>query len=136
MTLSVTGQAHALPLPDLTIDPVPTLPPARELDPPVGKSWKEAASAASARLDGEQMLVLLQRAMWQGVRIVQFDAYLGNPDLSGPSKSTYLFRLAPHLERTTVTPREAPHARPLTIAGFSVGIVLLLTGLALVWARS
>ena len=133
--LAVDGKASRLGLPKLEMTGGPALPSARPLRPPAGRSWASAVEIAPSRVDGREMLARAMETLWQVARLRQFDAYLGNPDVQGTSTTSYRFQLAPPT-RATAAPAPPPRAHPLVVA-FGVAILLLLLlGLALVWAHS
>jgi hypothetical protein len=136
-SLSISGVASDLSLPELAIRADPTLPSARALEPPVGRSWKEGVNVRPSAVEGATMMSLLMETMWEVARIRQFEAYLGNPDLSGDSESIYLFRLAPRVALPpAVAPPAPPRPGPIGFAVFGLGLFALLAGLGVLWSRS
>ncbi|HEX2267119.1 MAG TPA: hypothetical protein VHI97_02810 [Actinomycetota bacterium] len=135
--LSVSGIAYDLGLPELEIRAEPSLPLPGALEPPTGTTWEEAIDARPSDSDGREMLSRLMETMWEVARVRQFDAYLGNPDPTGESDSTYLFRLSPRVAPPpTVAPPPPPSPGPIGIAAFGVAVLALLTGLGVLWSRS
>ena len=115
----------------------PTLPSPEALDSPVGEAWQEGLRIRPSAFDGPRMLSLLAETMWEVARLRQFEAYLGNPDPSGESESTYLFRLSPRVAPPpAVAPPPPPRPGPIGIAAFGLAVVALLTGLGVLWSRS
>jgi hypothetical protein len=136
-SLSISGVASDLSLPELAIRAAPTLPSARALEPPVGRSWQEGVNVRPSAFEGAAMMSLLMETMWEVARIRQFEAYLGNPDLSGDSESIYLFRLAPRVAPPpAVLPPAPPRPGPIGIAALGLALLAILTGLGVWWSRS
>lgn len=135
--LSVSGNAYHLGLPELEIRAEASLPLPGSLEPPTGTTWEEAVNARPSDFDGRELLSRLMDTMWEVARIRQFEAYLGNPDPSGESESTYLFRLSPRVAPPpAVAPPPPPRPGPIGIATFGLAVLALLTGLGVLWSRS
>ena len=137
-TLWISGDAHDIALPELTMQGLPSLPSPRALDPPVGRTWVEGIRLRPSVFDGRKMLSLLMDTMWQVARIRLFHAYLGNPDpFSTDSKSTFFFSTAPRVAPPPVATAPPPGPpSPLAVSVFSLGAVTVLIALALLWSRS
>jgi hypothetical protein len=81
------------------------------------------------------MTALIMDTLWRTARLRQFDAYLGDPDPTGPARTIYRFVLAP-------APPPAPAAPPFSSGGplrvlAGAGLVLVLAlGALVVWSRS
>ena len=73
--------------------------------------------------------------MWQAARMRQFDAYLGNPDVTGPASATFAYT---SIRASLPGPVQLP-VREESLLG-TIAFVLLalvvLFGVALAWARS
>jgi hypothetical protein len=135
--LSVSGIAYDLGLPELEVRAEASLPLPGALEPPTGTTWEEAVNARPADFDGREMLSRLMETMWEVARIRQFEGYLGNPDPSGESASTYLFRLSPRVAPPPpAAPPPPPRPGPIGIATFGLAVLALLTGLGVLWSRS
>ena len=135
--LSVSGIAYDLGLPELEVRAEASLPSPEALEPPTDTTWEEAVNARPSDFDGREMLLQLMETLWEVARIRQFDAYLGNPDPSGESESTYLFRLSPRVAPPpAVAPPPPPRPGPIGIAAFGLAVLALLTGLGVLWSRS
>jgi hypothetical protein len=132
----VTGVAHDLRLPDLAFQAVPAPPFAETLQPPGGGTWTEFAAQHPDAYTSRTMVRLLLESLWRTARLVQFDAYLGNPDATGESTTTYAFRLTPEPQADVVSLAVSPEVNPLGIGVLAVAFLLLLAGLAVAWARS
>ena len=83
------------------------------------------------------MVARLMVALWRTARLAEFDAYLGNPQPTGRSSSTYLFQLVPTPRHAAPAPvAAAARLRPIGLAAASMVLLLLLLGGAVVWSRA
>ncbi|MFN2545597.1 MAG: hypothetical protein ABR600_13660 [Actinomycetota bacterium] len=131
----VTGVAHHLGLPRLVVHAEPAPPLASSVSPPEGGS---ASAYAAAHPSGSRRMVSdLLEALWRTARLVQFDAYLGNPDPAGPARSTYVFTLAAPKQEAAPVRTAGPGALdPIGALVFSLVALVVLLGLALAWSRA
>jgi hypothetical protein len=90
----------------------------------------------SLRLSGRQLLDIAVRASLESARARQYDSFLGNPDPSGSSDSTFSYV-------SGTRPEPAVSALPQQSGGDAVGLVLwacgglaALAGAALAWSRA
>jgi hypothetical protein len=135
--LTVTGLARRMPLPKLRVEASPSPPAPAVARPPTGGTWVAALERDPASLDGRDMLATLVTALWQVARERPFDAYLGNPDPTGPAQAGYVFVLDPVTEGNGGTlVSAAPGVRPFGIVWFALAVALLLVLGTLAWARS
>jgi hypothetical protein len=133
-TIRVTGIAHDLLLPHLAVRAVPAPPVADSLRPPGGGTWAAFASPEASAT--RTMVRVLLESLWRTARLVQFDAYLGNPDATGESKTTYAFRLVPEAPTEVVSVAVPLEVNPAGIVAIAVAVLMLMAGLALAWAKS
>lgn len=135
MVVRVTGTARRLRLPRLFLRADPAPPLATTVQPPGGGTW---TAYAQERPDASsQMVGVLLEALWRTARLAQYDAYLGNPDPTGPTHSTYTFTLVPPPEKAAPIRTAGPaELDPLGVAIFSVIALVVLLGLAVAWSRA
>lgn len=134
-TVDVTGRVRGLRLPSISIVARPGLPAPASVAPPTGATWSAGVRSDPAAFDPREMTALIMDTMWRTARLRQYDAYLGDPDPTGPATSVYRFALAPAGPPVAVAPA-APSGGPLRVlAGVGVAVVLVL-GAAVVWSRS
>jgi hypothetical protein len=134
VTVHIKGEATDLTRPVLAIEGSPALPTPDSIAPPSGGTWAQAA--ASGAVSGKAMIVNLLETMWRVSRLRQFDAYLGNPDPTGPATTTYSFGFAPPPAAATgPAPQLKRGSLALTITGLLALLLLLFDALYL-WALS
>ncbi len=133
-TVDITGRVRGLRLPSITIDARSGLPSPASLTPPAGPTWAAGVRSEPAAFDPRAMTALIMDTMWRIARLRQFDAYLGNPDPTGPALSGYRFQLAPvrPVPPTPPPPADGPLG---VLAGVGVAVALAL-GAVVVWSRS
>lgn len=87
-----------------------------------------------AKLGGRALLAYTMRTILTVARARQYDAFLGNPDPTGRSQTSYVYRTA---ERTASPPTAVPRRSPrsYTLVYLAAGVLALAAALA-VWARS
>lgn len=133
-TVHVTGTAHDMTRPTLSIAGRPAVPDADSIAPPSKATWRAAARAGDA--SGRAMVVKLFETMWRVARLRQYDAYVGNPDPSGPARTSYSFAFAaPRQEVSSSGPALKRGSLTLTITGL-LALALLLFDAAYLWALS
>ncbi len=135
LVVELRAEVRGLRLPrvGMTVEPAP--PAAGFLRPPAGQTWVDGLRRDPGAFDGRKMLRLVLDTMWRTARLRQFDAYLGNPDSLGPSRTTYRFVLAPPSSAAEALP-EVPAGGPLrTAAAIAVVVAVVLGGLV-AWSRS
>lgn len=129
--LAARGTAEALTMPILEASGEPALPDASVLAPPGGGSWRAAS------VEPGDLLALVSETLWRVARLRQFDAYLGNPDPSGPATTAYRFAFAQ--DRARAVPAPAAPPRRASMAGVLLLAALLLAILlagAVAWAHA
>jgi hypothetical protein len=136
LTIVLRGQAHHLGPPRLAIGADPSPPPAQELQPPAGPTWTKGLAMRPAAFDGTVMLATLMRTMWEVARLRQYDGYLGNPDVTGASRSTYRFVLSPLAPPAPGAAAPLRGVSRLGTALFGLLALAALSGLAMAWARA
>lgn len=72
------------------------------------------------------MLDVLQETLWRAARLFQFQQYVGNPDPTGPSRTSYRFTLS--LPKHPSAPRP-PVVGGVNPAGLAALLVLMAAGL-------
>ncbi|HJP67252.1 MAG TPA: hypothetical protein VKA30_13225 [Actinomycetota bacterium] len=133
--LVITGTAKRLARPTISVTATPAVPSATVVRPPeAAASWQDAA--ASQSLDGAAMLRRTLEVMWMVARLRQYDAYLGNPDVTGPARTTYQFHLAASATAHRNEPTIANGVGAVGAFGLSVLAAFVLLGLTVWWARS
>jgi len=133
LEVRVSGRARGIALPELVIEGEPA-PPAPAMLRPPGRSWAAAASAGTA--SGPEMVEALLGVLWRSARLRQFDAYLGNPDPTGPAATAYRWVLDP--PEAQVAPAPVDAAGSSAIGGLALVLLALLLALLLVvaWAHA
>jgi hypothetical protein len=134
-TVELTAQVRGLRLPKIQMTAEPALPSTASLAPPSGRSWAEAVRTPGA-VDGESMTALIFDTMWSVARLRQFDAYLGNPDATGPASTVYRFVLAPPPPGASGPPAGSNSGGPLRTAAAAAVALALLLGALVAWSRS
>jgi hypothetical protein len=133
-TVELTARVRDLRLPKILVTAESGLPSTASLAPPAGGSWSAGVRAHPSAFEPGEMTALIMDTMWRTARLRQFDAYLGDPDPTGPAHTAYRFELAP--PAAAAAPEAQATSGPLrTIAGAAVALVLVLGGLV-VWSRS
>jgi len=92
--------------------------------------------ASTAGLSGRQLLDRATRATLTLARMRQYQTYLGNPDPTGPNKTTYIYRSA---TRPSPPPVAAVAARKrdwTTTIAVAAGLLLTTAAALVVWAKS
>jgi len=140
-TLSTPGEGVDLPFdgrliaaPELRIQAAPVAAPFATLDPPGGaRTWRAALARAQAR-EVRDGFVLAQVVLWQGLRVADYQAFLGTP-LGGTFRATYEF--APATVEAAPTPRAPPErVRPMGIALALVAAALIAGNGVALWRRA
>jgi hypothetical protein len=134
-TVDVTGRVRGLRLPSITIEARSGLPSPASLAPPAGATWSAGVRSDPPAFDAREMTALIMDTMWRTARLRQFDAYLGNPDPTGPARSEYGFALAPAKPSVAAAPAPSTGGPLRVLAGVGVAVVLAL-GAVVVWSRS
>jgi hypothetical protein len=137
-TITVRGTATGLDVPALTLQAEAALPGPAALEPPSGDSWSGAVAADPGAADGRAMTALAMRTLWAVAWLRQVDAYLGNPDPTGPASTAYAYELNPAaavVAQAAVAP-PSPDPQPWAIAGWTALGVVALAGIALWWANA
>jgi hypothetical protein len=138
VTVAVTGTASSLEVPDLSLEAEADLPDPAGLEPPSGDSWAEASAADPDAADARSMTALAMRTLWAVAWLRQVDAYLGNPDPTGPASTTYSYELNPAAAAAAPAPLAppSPGPQPWAIAVWTALGVVSLAGLAVLWANA
>jgi hypothetical protein len=137
-TITVRGTATRLDVPDLTLEAAAALPDPAAVAPPSGGSWTEAVAADPGAADGRAMTALAMRTLWAVAWLRQVDAYLGNPDPTGPASTSYVYRLNPAAGVIAPAPTAPPPSgpQPWAIVGWTALGMVTLAGLAVLWANA
>ena len=131
----LTARVSDLRLPAISLTVTPALTSAAALAPPAGRTWRTGVRTDPEAFDGRRMAALILDTMWRTARLRQFDAYVGNPDPTGPARTTYRFRLAPP-PAAVAAPAARASGGPLGTVGAVAAAVLLLLGAVVAWSRS
>ncbi|HEV7641785.1 MAG TPA: hypothetical protein VGO39_13035 [Gaiellaceae bacterium] len=92
--------------------------------------------APTTGLSGRQLLDRVARASLTVARVRQYQTFLGNPDPTGPNRTTYVYRSAARPAPPPVAAvRPAPRDWATTIA-VAAGLLLAAGGALVVWSRS
>jgi hypothetical protein len=134
-TVDLTARVRDLRLPGILVTAESGLPSTASLAPPAGRSWAAGVRAHPSAFDPGAMTALIMDTMWRTARLRQFDAYLGDPDPTGPAHTAYRFELAPPAEAAAPEATAATGGPLRTVAGAAIALVLVLGGLV-VWSRS
>jgi len=135
LAVEVRGRAIALALPRVEFDMAPAPPAAATVRPPSGRTWTEGLQRNPSAFEWRTMLGLIRDTLWRRAWLLQFDAYLGNPDPTGPASTAYHFVLAPALASRAAPPGGSSNG-PLGAAAAAVVAVLVVLGGLVVWSRS
>jgi hypothetical protein len=138
VTITVTGTASGLEVPDLSLEAEAALPDPAGLEPPSGDSWAEVVAADPDAADARSMTALAMRTLWAVAWLRQVDAYLGSPDPTGPASTAYSYELNPAAAVAAPAPvaPPSPGPQPWAIAGWTALGVVSLAGLAVLWANA
>lgn len=95
-----------------------------------------AAVPGATKLDGRRLLEAVSLASLDVARARQYDAFLGNPDPTGRSETTYIYRTATHIapaQPAAVPTRGRDWERSVLVF---LGIVIAAVACLAAWARS
>ncbi|HEY7019198.1 MAG TPA: hypothetical protein VH297_12075 [Gaiellaceae bacterium] len=108
----------------------------RELSPPAGRSWVEAAAAR--RIPAGTLLRRLIDTRMQLVRSDQYQAYLSNPDLQGTNRTVYVYETAaPQARKAASSGGSSSGGDGTLVLLLAIGGSVVAAGAALVaWAHS
>jgi hypothetical protein len=134
-TVDVTAEVRGFRVPGLVITAASAPPSVEALRPPAGATWTAGVRSDPAAFDAHAMTGLIMDTMWRTARLRQFDAYLGNPDPTGPASTTYRFVLAPAAPAAAAPPAGSSAGIVGTLAGAGIALVLVL-GAVVAWSRS
>lgn len=120
---------------DLDLDRRAVVPATGAVDLRVTPRQRVAVGDAS-RLEGRPLLAAAIHASLVVARARQYDAFLGNPDPVGPSRTTYSYRTV-----RRAAPAAAVDARPGGRSGLEIALIAVaaaagLAAAAILWARS
>jgi hypothetical protein len=136
LEVSLEGVARDLGRPVLEIVARPAPPPAEVARPPGGGTWSELVAAGEVT-DTRALWNRIMEISWGIAKLRQYDAYLGNPDPTGPSSTEYRFRLAapapPAGPARSSTPG-APTTTPLLAVTAILAFLLLAFAGLLLWS--
>ncbi|MFL5797299.1 MAG: hypothetical protein ACJ77A_05130 [Actinomycetota bacterium] len=135
-TVELTARVRDLRLPAIGLSVEPALPSPQVLAPPTSSTWERGVRTAPGTFDGRRMAALILDTMWRTARLRQFDAYLGNPDPTGPAHTTYAFELSPPPRVAAAPPVPASDHGPLGTVAVAAVALLLLLGAVVAWSRS
>jgi len=135
LRVRVAGTTNGFRMPVLSFRATPSVPSASTVAPPGGGTWSDLVAGDPGAVDPRDLVRRIMRAMWQAARMRQFDAYLGNPDVTGPASATFAYT---SIRASLPGPVQLP-VREESLLG-TIAFVLLalvvLFGVALAWARS
>jgi hypothetical protein len=134
-TVELTAQVRDLDLPDIEIVASSGAPAVTTLAPPAGSTWSEGVRSDPSAFDAHAMTGLIMDTMWRVARLRQFDAYLGNPDPTGPARTAYRFLLAPAPGEVAAAPPPISGGPLRNLAGAAIAVVVVL-GALVAWSRS
>ncbi|HEX4678496.1 MAG TPA: hypothetical protein VH210_04700 [Gaiellaceae bacterium] len=93
-------------------------------------------NAPTAGLSGRQLLERVSRASLTLARSHQYQTFLGNPDPTGSSRTTYVYRTAARPAPPPVAAVEAPHRHWATTIAVAAGLLLAAAGALFAWSKS
>lgn len=136
LEVRVSGRARGLELPEIEMTGAPAFPSEELVRPPAGESWRGAAEAG--RVDGRGMASLAMDVLWRSARVRQFDAYLGNPDPTGPARTGYRFALTepPSDEPAPTAALPVAEVDPLGYVWIALAALLALVVAVVAWAHA
>jgi hypothetical protein len=134
-TIDVTADVRGLRVPDVAFTATPAPPSAEPLAPPAGATWTEGVRTDPAAFDPHAMTGLIMDTLWRTARLRQFDAYLGDPDPTGPAATRYRFSLSTAVAAALPDAATGSGGVLRALAGVGVAIALAL-GAAVVWSRN
>jgi len=132
--LQVTGTIGGRRV-DLELDRRAVVPASGALDLRVTPVRRVAVGDAS-RLDGRALLAVTIRASLVVARARQYDAFLGNPDPGGASRTTYRYRTALRSAPPAVAQSPPAGRSELGLAVIVAVAAAAVAGAAALWARS
>ena len=91
---------------------------------------------STAGLSGRQLLERATRAALTLARLRQYRTYLGNPDPTGPNKTTYIYRNAARPAPPPVAANVPPDRDWATTIAVAAGLLLATAAALVVWSRS
>jgi hypothetical protein len=134
-TVDLTAAVRGFRMPSIAIRGTPAPPSADSLAPPAGSTWTQGLRTDPAAFDPGEMTGLIMDTMWRTARLRQFDAYLGNPDPTGPASTVYRFSLSPALAPSSTQTAGSGTGVLGAIAGAAMAIVVV-AGAVVLWSRS
>ena len=134
-TVDLTATVRDLEVPAIAIRGTPAPPSADSLAPPAGSTWSEGVRTDPSKFDPRTMTGLIVDTMWRTARLRQFDAYLGNPDPTGPASTVYRFALSAVSAPVNTPVADAGTGVMGAIAGAALAIVVV-GGAIVLWSRS
>jgi hypothetical protein len=130
--ITIRGTAVNAELPDVHVVATPAPPPPSTVAPPGASSWKDVPES---KVSNAEMFTLLMRTMWRTALLVNYDAYLGNPDARGESVSTYVYDLRNTVEDVGPAPTpEVVQADMLLLVLALVALSLLVLATTTAWS--
>lgn len=135
LEVALEGTARGLGRPVLEIVATPAPPPPDTARPPGGGTWAELFASGEAP-DTRSMWNRIMEICWGIAKLRQYDAYMGNPDPTGPASTRYRFTLAraPVVPGPPDEPRPLPRVTPLLAASALLALLLLLFDGLLLWS--
>jgi hypothetical protein len=94
---------------------------------------------SSGKISGRDMLDRLVFVLAEAARLPDVAGYLGNPDLDGPTTTTYHYRLVAAADAPADPPTSPPASDTSSVWGLVLFIalgLLVLAGLTVWWALS
>lgn len=125
LEVSLDGVARDLGRPVLEVVARPAPPPAAIAAPPGGGTWSDLVAAGEIQ-DTRPMWNRIMEICWGIAKLRQYDAYLGNPDPTGPATTEYRFRLAAPAPPSVAVTDTAPELRTTPLLATTAILALLL----------
>jgi len=129
VVLAGDGSGIEAPSLELTAHPLAVVP---GLQPPGGGTWREGVAAGRAP-NGRALVALASRASLQLARVQQFEEFLSVPG-RGEASIRYRYRTAGEVRSQAGRQPDDGSSVPMA-ALWLVGVVVVLGGLTMVWAR-
>lgn len=93
-------------------------------------------NASTAGLTGRELLARVTRTSFTLARLRQYETFLGNPDPSGPSRTSYTYRSAVRPAPPTVAAVRTTTRDWTTTIAVVAGLLIAAAGALVVWSRS
>jgi hypothetical protein len=135
LEVSLDGLARDLGRPVLDVVARPAPPPALAARPAAGGTWSDLVAAGEVE-DTRALWNRIMEICWGIAKLRQYDAYLGNPDPTGPAATEYRFRLAAPAPPAAPVNETAPRldTSPLLATTAILALLLLAFVGLLLWS--